>query len=518
MLFTERRAARAGFGLMVGVVAGLAGGWVAPALGGCTGLLFGWPGLGAFFLSCLLTAAGVRPDALMAFVTAAAAVAPGVSGYLVFRSLPDLGRGLPNLRSHLWLLGGALLGGLAGGVLQAAAADAGAFRAFWSQAAGTLTGLVLLGPPALLAADRFFRPWLVPIPGELPARWAHRLGLAPETIQPFGDETLLIAPVRRRPGLRRSVALRAAVIVGMTLVTMPISWLLPEATPWILLAYLVPVLGAALHSGLRGGVLAASACGIVYCAGLAGLVAWAGGDGGPHLWAFAATFLILSLAAAFVGESRATEARNRDELRDANHLLRQDLLNVALALTQAVEAKDAYTEGHLHRVSGYAVAVGGRLGLHGHELEMLHFASLLHDIGKIGVPEQVLCKKGPLDEQEAEIMRRHPVIGARILEKLDLLKEAAPIVLHHQERWDGDVSSRYPGYPSGLKGESIPLGARIVAVVDTFDAMTTDRPYRAALSVERAVGELGNQWGRQFDPRVVDTFLQVLAERPWQPG
>src|SRR5262249_35628056 len=146
------------------------------------------------------------------------------------------------------------------------------------------------------------------------------------------------------------------------------------------------------------------------------------------------------------------------------------------------------------------------------------FASLLHDIGKIGVPEQVLGKQGPLDAQEAEIMQRHPAIGARILEKLDLLKDAAPIVLHHQERWDGDTSSAYPGYPSGLKGESIPLGARIVAVVDAFDAMTTDRPYRAALSAERAVEELRRQRGRQFDPRVVDVFLQVLAEQPWQAG
>jgi HD-GYP domain-containing protein (c-di-GMP phosphodiesterase class II) len=150
---------------------------------------------------------------------------------------------------------------------------------------------------------------------------------------------------------------------------------------------------------------------------------------------------------------------------------------------------------------------------------MLHFASLLHDIGKIGIPEHVLGKEGPLDEFEAEVMKRHPAIGARILEKLDLLKDAAPIVLHHQERYDGDLDATYPGYPGGLTGESIPLGARIVAVVDAFDAMTTDRPYRAALSVERAITELHKERGRQFDPRVVDTFLQVLTEQPWRrPG
>ncbi|HET9210538.1 MAG TPA: HD domain-containing phosphohydrolase, partial [Thermoanaerobaculia bacterium] len=138
------------------------------------------------------------------------------------------------------------------------------------------------------------------------------------------------------------------------------------------------------------------------------------------------------------------------------------------------------------------------------------------DIGKIGIPEQVLGKEGPLDEQEAEVMKRHTVIGARILEKLDLLKDAAPIVLHHQERYDGDLNATYPGYPYGLRGESIPLGARIIAVVDAFDAMTTDRPYRSALSEERAVAVLRKERGSQFDPRVVDTFLQIVDERPWR--
>jgi HD-GYP domain-containing protein (c-di-GMP phosphodiesterase class II) len=113
-------------------------------------------------------------------------------------------------------------------------------------------------------------------------------------------------------------------------------------------------------------------------------------------------------------------------------------------------------------------------------------------------------------------MKRHPAIGARILDKLDLLKDAAPIVLHHQERYDGDLDATYAGYPGGLKGESIPLGARIVAVVDAFDAMTTDRPYRSALSVDRAMTVLHQERGRQFDPRVVDTFLQILTEKPWR--
>lgn len=513
---TRRRVSRAALGLVGGVLAGLAGGWAAPALGGCVGVLFGWPGLGAFAVACFLTAAGVRTDALTAFVTTAAAVAPGVSIFLTFRSVPDLGRGLPNLRSHLWLLGSGLLGGLAGGLLRAAAADGAALEAFWGQAAGTLTGIVLVGPLALLAADRFFRLWTVPIPGELPARRSRRLSLAPEAVEPRGEETVMVAPVRRRPENRQALLLGGAVIAGLTLVAVPVTLVLPQSGPWILLVYLVPILGAALDYGLRGGILAASASGVVYLVGLSGLTALSGGAEGLDLWVYAADFLILSLAGAFVGESREAEALTREELRDANRLLKHDLLNVALALTQAVEAKDAYTEGHLHRVSEYAVAVGSQLGLRGHDLEMLHFASLLHDIGKIGVPEHVLGKEGPLDEFEAEVMKRHPAIGARILEKLDLLRDAAPIVLHHQERYDGDQDATYAGYPSGLSGERIPLGARIVAVVDAFDAMTTDRPYRAALSVDRAMAVLHGERGRQFDPRVVDTFLQILTERPWR--
>ena len=512
----ERRAARTGVGLAAGVVAGLSGGWVAPALGGCVGVLFGWPALAAFALACFIAAGALWPDLLQAFVLAAAATAPGAAIYLTFRILPDLGRGLPNLRSHLWLLGGALLGGCAGGLLTAAAADSGAFSAFWSQTAGTLTGVTLLGPAALLAADRFFRLRMVPIPGELPARRSRRLSLAPETIEMRGDETMMVAPTRRRPAIGQAFLLGSVVILGLTLLAVPVSRLLPQAGPWVLLVYLVPVLGAALDYGLRGGIVAASASGTAYLAGASGLAALAGEAVGIDPWVAAANFLILSLAGAFIGESREAEAGARDELRDANRLLRQDLLNVALALTKAVEAKDSYTEGHLHRVSGYAVAVGSRLGLRGHDLEMLHFASLLHDIGKIGIPEHVLGKEGPLDEFEAEVMKRHPAIGARILEKLDLLKDAAPIVLHHQERYDGDPDATYPGYPGGLTGESIPLGARIVAVVDAFDAMTTNRPYRAALPEERAIAVLHSERGRQFDPRVVDTFLQVLAEEPWR--
>ena len=227
-------------------------------------------------------------------------------------------------------------------------------------------------------------------------------------------------------------------------------------------------------------------------------------------------FLILSLAGALVGWSRQRELALREELVEMNRLLRRDLVRVSDALIHAIEAKDLYTGGHLRRVSEYAVAVGEKLGLQGRDLETLHYASLLHDVGKLGVPESVLRKEGPLDAMETEVMRLHPEIGARMLEKLDLLAGAAPLVLYHQERYDGDVDGQHPGYPRGLAGEQIPLGARIIAVVDAYDAMTTTRPYREALPEEQAAAILRLERGRQFDPKVVDAFLDSLAERPWR--
>ena len=134
----------------------------------------------------------------------------------------------------------------------------------------------------------------------------------------------------------------------------------------------------------------------------------------------------------------------------------------------------------------------------------------------MGIPESILNEPGPLDEDECILMQRHPEIGARLLMRIEELREAAPLVMHHQERWDGRVGVDFPGYPHQLAGEAIPLGARIIAVVDSFDAMTTDRPYRKALPPGEARRILGAERGAQFDPAVVDAFLRVLDELPWE--
>jgi HD-GYP domain-containing protein (c-di-GMP phosphodiesterase class II) len=179
-------------------------------------------------------------------------------------------------------------------------------------------------------------------------------------------------------------------------------------------------------------------------------------------------------------------------------------LGTAEALAAALEAKDSYTAQHAHSIVKWAEAVGRRLGLQSRELRDLRYGAVFHDIGKIAIPEAILNKQGPLDDREREIMERHTLVGEQILAPVEFLKGVRPIVRHEHERWDGN------GYPDGLRGEEIPLGARIVLVCDAYHAMTSDRPYRASMSEADARAELRAGAGTQFDPRVVDNFLAVL--------
>ncbi|GBC91564.1 Cyclic di-GMP phosphodiesterase response regulator RpfG [bacterium HR15] len=173
------------------------------------------------------------------------------------------------------------------------------------------------------------------------------------------------------------------------------------------------------------------------------------------------------------------------------------------ALLAALDTRDTETEGHSERVAAYTMLIAHRLDLPGEELPHIERGALLHDIGKIGVPDHILYKPGPLTPDEWEIMKQHPVIGYRMCMKVEMLRPAAPIVLHHHERWDGK------GYPHGLSGEEIPLGARIFAIADTLDAMTSDRPYRKALSFAQAREEIERCAGTQFDPELVKVFLSL---------
>jgi putative nucleotidyltransferase with HDIG domain len=175
-------------------------------------------------------------------------------------------------------------------------------------------------------------------------------------------------------------------------------------------------------------------------------------------------------------------------------------------LTRAIEARDPYTRGHSARVTALAEEVARRLGWSKEQLASLRIGGPLHDIGKLAVSDEVLRKEGRLDPAELDQIREHPTIGARILLRMAALREAIPYVLYHHERWDGR------GYPSGKAREEIPIEARVLAVADAFDAMTSDRPYRRALSRTEALAEVERCAGTQFDPEIARIFLEVFAE------
>jgi putative two-component system response regulator len=198
-------------------------------------------------------------------------------------------------------------------------------------------------------------------------------------------------------------------------------------------------------------------------------------------------------------------ARLRSSLRLRRAMAEMEAAHgVVAALANAVEAKDVTTENHCQRLAGLAYQMAMAVDIEGTQLKGVVFGALLHDVGKIGVSEAILTKPGPLTEPEWVEMRQHPIIGEKICKPLTSSRLFAPIVRHHHERWDGT------GYPDRLRGEEIPIGARIVGLVDSFDAMVHDRPYRAAMSLERAVAELNANAGRQFDPGLIGFFLAGL--------
>ena len=196
-------------------------------------------------------------------------------------------------------------------------------------------------------------------------------------------------------------------------------------------------------------------------------------------------------------------------LTDLGRLLateRDAAIGTASALAKAIEARDRHTGQHIERVREYSIAIARQLGLDEGDVWRIGVGALLHDLGKIGVPDAVLNKRGVLTSAETDVMRRHPVIGAGLLEADPALALALPAVVHHHERWDGS------GYPYGLAGERISLDGRIVAVADAYDAMISDRPYRTRLSEQRALQEIAAGMGTQFDPNVARAFLTVHPE------
>ena len=177
------------------------------------------------------------------------------------------------------------------------------------------------------------------------------------------------------------------------------------------------------------------------------------------------------------------------------------------ALAATIDAKDPHTRGHSQRVTQYALLGAAALSLSPEESEVLEYAGILHDMGKIGIAESILTNPGPLTAEEWKIMRRHPLTGANILKEIPFLEKARKLVLHHHEKYDGS------GYPDGLRGKDIPLGARLLAVADAYEAMTSPRPYRERpLSHKEALGELKRNMGTQFDPKVAMVFVNIMKK------
>jgi putative nucleotidyltransferase with HDIG domain len=193
--------------------------------------------------------------------------------------------------------------------------------------------------------------------------------------------------------------------------------------------------------------------------------------------------------------------------RERRHELRRSYMATVRALCNAVEARDAYTGKHAERVAAYGMEIARVLGAPFSDDPEVEFGFLLHDVGKVAVPDSILWKPEPLTAEERLLMERHPIVGWEILREIDFLGEAKLVVRHHHERWDG------AGYPDGLAGDVIPLAARVFAVADVLDALTTVRPYRQPSTVDEARSMIEECSGTQFDPEVVDAFLQIPPAR-----
>jgi len=205
----------------------------------------------------------------------------------------------------------------------------------------------------------------------------------------------------------------------------------------------------------------------------------------------------------YAADLRDTYAQERKRAAE----LQASYIATARALSNAVEARDAYTGKHAERVAAYGLAVADAVGLTLTDEPEMELGFLLHDVGKVAIPDSILFKPEPLADHERALMVRHPVIGWEILRDVEFLGEARRVVRSHHERWDGD------GYPDGLAGDDIPLSARVFAVADTLDALTTTRPYRTATSFSDARRVIEDEAGGQFDPDVVDAFTRVADAR-----
>ena len=278
---------------------------------------------------------------------------------------------------------------------------------------------------------------------------------------------------------------------------------------WLTVPLSYPMALAALQGGAGPAILMNSLASLVYLA----IYVSAPGTAVMDFETVAPAYATVGFFTIFAWIGGPLAGRNKRlfvRVREQQAQLELDFERTVASLAAAIEAKDATTEGHVQRVAQLAAMVGRELGMDEAELRNLRYGSLLHDVGKIGVPERILNKPGPLTPTEKAEMERHVEIGLRIIRDVEWLRDIEPMIRYHQERWDGKTGGvTYAGY-FGLRGEQIPAGARVLAAVDAFDAITHDRPYRRGRPARVALAELESEAGQQFDPRVVEALVRVV--------
>jgi hypothetical protein len=315
--------------------------------------------------------------------------------------------------------------------------------------------------------------------------------------------TLLLLFLHRRPGRAFSYTTTGVDMLIAAMITYSSGG---YTSPFASLFFLV-ITVSALRFGAAGSVMCAALVAVLYMT--AGAVAPL--QAGTYLATVAFDRIIilqrlfLFLVVAVIGSVMARAVSSHQELVTRRDVEAKLMTEVNMALANAIEAKDSYTRGHSERLAKLAGACAERMGLSRDEAAAVRLGAILHDVGKIGIPDRILRQAMALTEDEMAWMRRHPQIGADIIGPVEGLHHVAPLIRHHHEKFDGT------GYPKGLKGEEIPLGSRIIAVADAFEAMVADRIYRPSLGLNKALEEIRGGRGTHFDPQVVDTFLELIA-------
>ncbi len=425
------------------------------------------------------------------------ALANGLSAAIPAWALrkPEEARGGTGRRLRRFLNYGAVLNNLASAVI-------GCLALVW-------LGRVAWGLKPV--ANAFLLWWTSDLAAALAIGLPLILALRPSILLTAADQEMMSGWLRSG----RAPLLHAAFVAVAVLAILAVDQLGLGFPHWLAIPLVIPIGLAAMEGGAGPAILMSSLSSLLY---LVGLVLGAPMDPGHLAGVLAPAYTTVGILTFFALTSGWLGGRNRrllDRVRAHEMQLERDFDRTVASLAAAIEAKDPTTEGHVQRVAHLAVLVGRKLGYEERQLRVLRYGAMLHDVGKIGVPEAILNKPGGLTQDEKEAMEQHVEIGLRIIRDVEVLCDVDPLIRYHQERWDGARTGvKYPGY-FGLRGEEIPEGARVLSVVDAFDAITHDRPYRAGNTVEVAVAELRQEAGRQFDPHLVEVLAEVLKEGEW---